>query len=99
MSARMLWNFAIDESGHARLARASATAAVETVEPGEYLVTLPIVVAREFGIEANVDGDAGFISATPGDEAGNKTNVLRVLTVGPDNMFAPRPFTLVVRTA
>jgi len=98
MFAQLQWNFAVDESGHARLAKASAPAAVETITPGEYLVTLPMASAREFGLTADVEGNAGFIAATPGDDAGNKPNTVRVLTVRPDNTFGPSPFRLVLRT-
>lgn len=99
MFAQLQWNFGIDESGSARLMRASAPAEVETITPGEYLVTLPMATAREFGLRADVDGNAGFIAATPGDDAGNKPNTVRVLTVRPDNTFGPTPFRLVLRTA
>jgi hypothetical protein len=95
MSAQWQWNFAIDECGCARLMQASAPAAVETVTPGEYLVTLPLPNVRDAGVE----GGAGFIAATPGDDDGNKTNTVRVLTVRPDNTFGPNPFRLVLRTA
>jgi hypothetical protein len=98
MFAQLQWNFAIDDLGCARLAKASAPAAVETITPGEYLVTLPLATAREFGFTADVDGNAGFIAATPGDDDGNKPNTVRVLTVRPDNTFGPRPFRLVLRT-
>ncbi len=96
--AQQQWNFAIDESGCARLMRASAPAEVETITPGEYLVTLPMATAREFGLTADVDDGAGFIAAAPGDDAGNKPNTVRVLTVRPDNTFGPRPFRVVLRT-
>ena len=46
MFANLQWNFAIDDAGCARLANASAPAAVETITPGEYLVTLPMADAR-----------------------------------------------------
>jgi hypothetical protein len=98
MFAQLQWNFAIDESGCARLSQASAPATVETITPGEYLVTLPTATAREFGLTADVEGAAGFIAATPGDDAGNKPNTVRVLTVRPDNTFGPSPFRLVLRT-
>ena len=98
MFAQLQWNFAIDERGCARLSQASAPATVETITPGEYLVTLPTATAREFGLTADVDGSTGFITATPGDDAGNKPNTVRVLTVRPDNTFGPSPFRLVLRT-
>lgn len=98
MFAQMQWNFVVDESGQARLMRASTPAEVETITPGEYLVTLPMTTAREFGMTADVDGAAGFIAATPGDDAGNKPNTVRVLTIRPDNTFGPSPFRLVMRT-
>jgi hypothetical protein len=98
MFAQLQWNFAVDESGQARLMRASTPAEVETIAPGEYLVTLPMATARQFGMTADVDGTAGFITATPGDDAGNKPNTVRVLTVRPDNTFGPSPFRLVLRT-
>ena len=98
MSAQWQWNFAIDECGCARLTQASAPAAVETITPGEYLVTLPLPSVRDAGFTADVEGDAGFIAATPGDDDGNKTNTVRVLTVRPDNTFGPNPFRLVLRT-
>jgi hypothetical protein len=99
MFAKLQWNFAIDDAGCARLASASAPADVETISPGEYLVTLPLATAREFGFTADVDGASGFITATPGDDAGNKPNTVRVLTVRPDNTFGPNPFRLVLRNA
>jgi hypothetical protein len=95
----MQWNFAIDDAGCARLAQASAPAAVETISPGEYLVTLPLASAREFGLTAGVDGASGFIAATPGDDDGNKPNTVRVLTMRPDNTFGPNAFRLVLRNA
>ena len=98
MFAQLQWNFAVDDSGNARLMRSSTPAEVETITPGEYLVTLPMATAREFGMTADVDGAAGFITATPGDDAGNKPNTVRVLTVRPDNTFGPSPFRLVLRT-
>ena len=97
MFAQQQWNFAVDDLGQARLGQASSPATVETITPGEYLVTLPTAIAREFGLTADVDGSAGFITATPGDDAGNKTNTVRVLTVRPDNTFGPNPFRLVLR--
>jgi hypothetical protein len=99
MFAQLQWNFAIDDSGCARLAQASSPAAVETITPGEYLVTLPMATAREFGLTADVEGASGFIAATPGDEEGNKPNTVRVLTMRPDNTFGPSPFRLVFRAA
>lgn len=99
MFAQLQWNFTIDDSGSARLTRASAHAEVETITPGEYLVTLPMATAREFGLRPDVDGSAGFIAATPGDDAGNKPNTVRILTMRPDNTFGPNPFRLVMRTA
>jgi hypothetical protein len=98
MFAQLQWSFGIDESGCARLIQASAPAAVETITPGEYLVTLPLASAREYGFTADVDGNGGFIAATPGDDEGNKLNTVRVLTVRPDNTFGPSPFRLVLRT-
>jgi len=95
MFAQLQWNFAIDDSGCARLAQASSPAAVETITPGEYLVTLPMIA----GFAADVEGASGFIAATPGDDEGNKPNTVRVLTVRPDNTFGPNPFRLVMRTA
>jgi len=99
MFAKLQWNFAIDDAGCARLAQASAPAAVETITPGEYLVTLPMSAARQYGLTADVEGTSGFIAATPGDDDGNKPNTVRVLTVRPDNNFGPNPFRLVLRTA
>jgi hypothetical protein len=98
MFAQLQWNFAIDESGSARLMRASAPAEVETIAPGEYLVTLPMDTTNVFGLRADVVGDAGFIAATPGDDAGNKPSTVRILTMRPDNTFGPNPFRLVLRT-
>jgi len=99
MFAQLQWSFAIDDMGRARLAQASAPASVETITPGEYLVTLPLARAREFGLTADVEGASGFIAATPGDDDGNKPNTVRVLTVRPDNTFGPNPFRLVLRSA
>jgi hypothetical protein len=99
MFAKLQWNFAIDDAGCARLTHASAPADVETIAPGEYLVTLPLATAREFGLTADVEGASGFIAATPGDDDGNKPNTVRVLTVRPDNTFGPNPFRLVLRSA
>jgi len=98
MFAQMQWNFTVDQSGRARLTRSSTPAEVETITPGEYLVTLPMITAREFGMTADVDGSGGFIAATPGDDAGNKPNTVRVLTMRPDNTFGPSPFRLVMRS-
>ena len=99
MFAKSQWNFAIDDAGCAHLAQASSPAAVETITPGEYLVTLPIAAARRYGLTAGVDGASGFIAATPGDDDGNTPNTVRVLTVRPDNTFGPNPFRLVLRSA
>jgi hypothetical protein len=99
MFAQLQWNFAIDDAGCARLAHASAPAGVETITPGEYLITLPLTAAREFGLTADVEGASAFITATPGDDAGNKPNTVRVLTMRPDNTFGPNPFRLVLRSA
>src|SRR3954469_5738324 len=99
MFAQLQWNFAIDDAGCARLAQASAPAGVETITPGEYLITLPLAAAREFGLTADVEGASGFIAATPGDDDGNKPNTVRVLTVRPDNTFGPNPFRLVLPRA
>jgi len=98
MFAQMQWNFTVDQSGRAWLTRSSTPAEVETITPGEYLVTLPMITAREFGMTADVDGASGFIAATPGDDAGNKPNTVRVLTMRPDNTFGPSPFRLVMRS-
>jgi len=68
--------------------------AVAAVAPGEYLVTLPLPISGGSGIRATVD--SGFITATPGDDAGNKPNFIRVLTMRGDT-FAPRDFTLTLR--
>lgn len=91
------WTFVIDPSGRAVPATTDARIAVQTIQPGEYLVTLPLPIKH--GIEAIVHGDAGFIAATPGDEAGNKPRVVRVLTLTPQHDFGPRDFTVVVRDA
>ena len=97
MFAQLQWNFAIDDAGRAHLAQTSAPAGVETITPGEYLITLPLTAAREFGLIADVEGASAFIAATPGDDDGNKPNTVRVLTVRPDNTFGPNPFRLVLR--
>ncbi len=91
---RVQWDFVVDEQGHAVPVCGNALIAIETVQPGEYLITLPL--ALEFGLVARVADDAGFISATPGDEAGNKPRVVRVLTLTPQLDFGPRNFTLEV---
>lgn len=88
------WTFVVDEQGRAQVASSATPVMVETVEPGEYLVTLPVAIARELGIRALVDDDAGFIAAAPGDEAGNKPRSVRVLTMLPDQTFGPRDFTV-----
>ena len=91
----LCWTFVVDAEGRARVAApAGGAVGVETVLPGEYLVTLPMAVARELGVVAAVDGDAGFLAATPGDDAGNKPRRIRVLTVLPDQTFGPRDFTV-----
>lgn len=87
MAPAVQWTFEIDARGRARSPDDSIS--VKTVEPGEYLITLPSPVARYLGLAAHVCGDA-FLAATPGDDAGNKPNIVRVLT------FDPRPFTLVL---
>jgi len=94
MSPELCWTFLVDADGRARAAAAGSAVGVETVLPGEYLVTLPMAVAREMGVVAAIDGDAGFLSATPGDDAGNKPQRIRVLTVRPDQTFGPRDFTV-----
>lgn len=88
------WTFIVDAEGRARAAAPGGGVGVETVLPGEYLVTLPMAVARERGIVAAIDGDAGFLAATPGDDAGNKPRRVRVLTMLPDQTFGPRDFTV-----
>jgi hypothetical protein len=97
MSPEVRWMFAIDDQGRARAF--DERVKVETVAPGEYLVTLPTPIAADAGIDAWVGDDAGFLAATPGDDAGNKPNVVRVITMTTDNHFGPRPFTIVVRAA
>ncbi len=95
MLPELSWTFVVDAQGHARVAAPiSGVVGVETVLPGEYLVTLPMGVGREMGIVAAIDGDAGFLAATPGDDAGNKPRHIRVLTVLPDQTFGPRDFTV-----
>jgi hypothetical protein len=88
------WSFAIDEEGRAR--PYDTRTAVETVAPGEYLVTLPTPLA---GVAAWVGDGAGFLSAAPGDDDGNKPNTVRVLTLTHDDAFGPRPFTIVIGAA
>ncbi len=92
MSPELRWTFAIDDDGSAHAA--DDRVSVETVAPGEYLVTLPAPIAATAGIGAWIRDDAGFLAATPGDDAGNKPNVVRVLTLTRENGFGPRPFTL-----
>ncbi len=97
MSFELRWTFAVDEQGRARAF--DERVAVETVMPGEYLVTLPTVIAAGSGLEAWIGDNAGFLAATPGDDAGNKPKTVRVLTMTRDNRFGPRPFTIVIRQA
>jgi len=97
MTPEIRWTFEVDAAGIAQLARGGGMAAVETVQPGEYLVTLPMPLSWACGVRAAVDG--GFITATPGDDAGNKPARLRVLTLTPDDDFGPGDFTLVVSHA
>src|SRR3954454_21443605 len=99
MSAQLQWNFAIDDAGCARLAQASAPAGVETITPGEYLITLPLGAAREFSLTADVQGASGFSAATPVDRDGNKPNPVVVLPVRPDSTFGPNPCRRVLRSA
>jgi hypothetical protein len=87
MASAVQWTFEIDSRGRARSPDDSVS--VRTVQPGEYLITLPSPVAQHLGLAAHVCGDA-FLAATPGDDAGNKPNIVRVLT------FDPRTFTLVL---
>jgi len=98
MVPRVRWDFEVDRKGRARVAADTTGVVVQTIEPGEYLVTLPMAVAEEFGVSAEVGDDAGFIAAAPGDERGNKPNQLRILTMNGET-FAPRSFTLVVTTS
>ncbi len=95
MSPVIRWRFVVDRKGYAAPACSENGAAVETIEPGEYLVTLPMAIAEEFGVRASVGDDAGFIAAAPGDDAGNKPNQLRILTMNGE-YFAPHDFTVVV---
>ncbi len=81
VTTELRWTFAVDDEGRARAF--DEPVAVETVMPGEYLVT----------------HDASFLAATPGDDAGNKPKTVRVLTMTRDNHFGPRPFTIVVSAA
>jgi hypothetical protein len=94
VSPEVRWMFAIDDEGRAQAF--DERVEVETVAPGEYLVTLPMPITAH---AAWVGDDAGFLAATPGDDAGNKPNVVRVLTMTTDNHFGPRPFTIVVSAA
>ena len=98
MAAELCWKFVVDAAGSARPERTTDAVAVETIEPGDYVVTLPLSIAREFGLVAGISDDAGFIAAAPGDDAGNMPKTLRVLTMAGD-VFAPRDFTVVVRSA
>ena len=99
MGPELCWKFTVDANGRARIAGTGGGIGVETVLPGEYLITLPMAVAREMGVMAAIDGDAGFLAATPGDDAGNKPRRVRVLTMLPDQTFGPRDFTVRVRNA
>ena len=92
MISELRWSFAVDDEGRARAC--DERVAVETVVPGEYLVTLPAGIRA--GLEAWVPDGAGFLAAAPGDDAGNKPRTVRVLTVTRDNLYGPRPFTLIV---
>jgi hypothetical protein len=83
------WSFVVDPDGRAR--NDGNALRVETVAPGEYLVTLPMPM---LGLAARVDDDAGFIAAVPGDDAGNKPARVRVLTMTAPDAFGPRGFTL-----
>jgi hypothetical protein len=94
MSREICWSFSVDDHGRAQASDAAVD--VITVAPGEYLVTLPIPLTRP---RACVRDGAGFIAATPGDDAGNMPNTLRVLTMTPEQAYGPRPFTLVVTAA
>jgi hypothetical protein len=94
MTRETCWTFVVDDHGHAQAS--DAAVGVVTVAPGEYLVTLPMALTRR---RARVRDDAGFIAATPGDDAGNTPNTLRVLTMTPEQAYGPRPFTLVVTAA
>jgi hypothetical protein len=96
MPIELSWSFAVDRAGQARSLDAAVD--VETVAPGEYVVRLPWSINNECGVEAHVAEDAGFIAAVPGDDAGNKPNSIRVLTMRGEH-FAPRPFRLIVSAA
>ncbi|MEO8036639.1 MAG: hypothetical protein ABI837_19545 [Acidobacteriota bacterium] len=93
MTPQLHWHFIVDANGRARPANADATVIVETVVPGEYLVTLPLPL---YGLSAHIGEDSGFLAAAPGDDAGNKPRVVRVLTLTPQATFGPSDFTLVV---
>ncbi len=87
MPPEVQWRFEIDAQGRVR--SPDDAIPVKTVEPGEYLITLPLPIASYLGIDAHIQGDA-FLSAAPGDDAGNKPNTVRVLAM------SPRPFTLIL---
>lgn len=96
MPIQLQWSFAVDVCGRARAENAAVD--VETIAPGEYVVRLPWSISDASGVEARIAGNAGFIAAVPGDDAGNKPNAIRVLTMSGDS-FAPRPFTVVLSAA
>ena len=98
MLPELCWTFVVDAQGRARVATPAGAVGVETVLPGEYLVTLPMAIAKEMGVVAAIDDDAGFLAATPGDDAGNKPQRIRVLTMLPDQTFGPRDFTVRLST-
>ena len=89
MNPEIWWSFDVDADG--RALSIGNGLRVETVVPGEYLVTLPMPIV---GLAARVDDDAGFIAAVPGDDAGNKPSKVRVLTMTAPDAFGPRGFTL-----
>ncbi len=89
MPPEVQWRFEIDAGG--RLRSCDDAIPVKTVEPGEYLITLPLPIARHLGIAAHVQGDA-FLSAAPGDDVGNKPNTVRVLAM------SPQPFIVILST-
>jgi hypothetical protein len=93
MTPQLHWHFVVDADGQARPATADATVDVETIAPGEYLITLPLAL---YGLSAHVGDDSGFVAATPGDDEGNKPRTVRVLTLTPQATFGPADFTLVV---
>ena len=75
------WAYITNGGSGARVERASRRAiAVETVQPGQYVVTFPRNV-RNVGCTGTPNSSGGLVTCVPGDVAGLAENQVSVVTI------------------